>query len=324
MTVEEYRKHPALNFSTLAALDKGPQYLLKEEKEYTEAMKLGSAVDCLITDPNSFYEKFIIATANKPTGQLEYFVDQLLSLVEGDYPSEEDFITAYENTKQWNGGKLQASLDKFKERFEKEGKNYFKFVLDSQGKDILTSEDYMNCVKLSNAITKGVFTEKFFILEPGVEILYQTPIIFNCLEFQYKILVDYIKIDHNKKTISPADIKTMADSVSNFKNSIWKYRYDIQSSLYSKGVRVWVKKNYPDYKVEDFKFIVGSFSTMKTAIFNAGNLFDIGANGGTTSFGYKYKGWYELSNLYKWHVDNQIFDYTKEVYENNGEIILEV
>lgn len=328
--LEEYREYPALNYSTLSKLDRNPELLLKDTTEDSTALTLGSVVDCLITDPARYSKDYIVATVPEPTGQLGDFVSKLMNLWRVDTNLEDIFDLAYEDVKEGNGGKLRDSLEKFIDNFEtKGGKEYFDFLVKAAGKKVISVEQNSMANKLAFFIMTNKYTADYFtklIGEPSyTDILYQVPIVFEEDGVVYKILLDMLYINHMAKVIQPIDIKTMSEAVSSFPYSVFKWRYDIQASLYSTGVSKSLDLfGAKDYAIAPFKFIVGSFNNYKVRTFNAKNLIEFGKLGGETKWGTKYKGWKELTELYNWHMTNQIFDYTREEYENNGEILLEM
>ena len=79
--IKEYFDNPAISQSDLIALSKSP-YIFKQKKDnrdtYTsEALELGSAVDCLLTDRDNWEKRFHVLTANIPTGQMKEYVEIL-------------------------------------------------------------------------------------------------------------------------------------------------------------------------------------------------------------------------------------------------------
>jgi hypothetical protein len=118
------------------------------------------------------------------------------------------------------------------------------------------------------------------IVAAGPSLNKQLPILFKYKDFEYKILLDIVLIDHWNKTITPIDLKSSEDGAYSFMSKIYKYRYDIQASLYHKGIIEFAKSNFKDYNVENFLFLVGSFKYPETPLlYNAQNLMNVGEYG---------------------------------------------
>ena len=328
ITLENYRSYPALNYSTLAKVDRNPSLLLRDDTEQTQALTLGSIVDCLMTNQSKFNDLYIVAKADKPTGQQGEFIDRLWYLWRVDTVLEDIFELAYEDVKTGNGGKLRDSLEKFISNFEeKGGRTYFEFLISTIGKTVISQADYTSCTQIVNTFYIHPFTKDYFTPKKGKIILYQHPLLMNMEDNDtlYKVLLDMLIIDHEEKTIQPIDVKTMSESVSSFPYSVFKWRYDIQASLYSAAVIDYYSDlEEQGYEILPFKFMVGSFSNYKVAMYNAQDLLLFGMNGGETTWGTEYKGWLELTKLYKWHIETQQFEHTKELYDSNGEVMLKI
>ena len=60
---EEYRADPALSYSRLSQFFKqGPRALISNEKIDTLALRFGSAVDCILTAPEEFDDRFYVCS----------------------------------------------------------------------------------------------------------------------------------------------------------------------------------------------------------------------------------------------------------------------
>lgn len=98
--IEEYYKNPRVSNSLLGTMNNPRLVKLKrdrpdlfEDDEY-RSFRIGSAVDCLLTDPSRWSADFIVSNVTKPTGILGKFVSKLPAGLKPDSPSE-DYYTAY-------------------------------------------------------------------------------------------------------------------------------------------------------------------------------------------------------------------------------------
>ena len=56
MNIDHYRKSPNFSYSSLSALSISPSlYLNRKEDVISDAFRLGSALDCLLTENDKFY-----------------------------------------------------------------------------------------------------------------------------------------------------------------------------------------------------------------------------------------------------------------------------
>jgi hypothetical protein len=317
------------SFSRLSLLDKSPylfykKYILGEEIEYKEstAMNLGSAVDCLLSQPDKFYNLFYVSTSTKPTGQMENFVNKLIDLKE---ITDDAFNEAYSFTQTLNGGKLRDGIDKFIERFHKEARKYFDDKVNSEGKIVLTFEEYTKAEQAANILKTNIFTSKFLSenLGEGIDRYYQHDEIFEHNGLFYKVILDLVIVNHNDQTIHPIDIKTTSESPYGFTKSMHKYRYDLQAAIYSHYIHEkFVKdKDLETYAVQPFKFIVINVEYPNNPLIYKMSHHDMiiakmGIEGGSPT-----KGLWNLIEDLKWHISNDLWEYKREIYESNGEIV---
>lgn len=314
----KYREYPALNYSSLKNLDEHPSLVRLDIKRSSDAMDRGSLIDTLLTNEKDFEKLFHIMSEDKPTSTLLVLYENLINILT-EY-NETDIVTQAEilikDLNLWSNIKNPDLIQQrikdpilfscIKEHFE------------SQNKIKIYQTDYNNSKALIESLKTHEFTSKYFNSNDTVEILNQVPIVFKYKDFEYKVLIDILYIDHWNKLVIPIDLKTSEDSVNSFKYKIYKFRYDIQASMYHKGVIEYCNLKYPDYQIEDFLFLVGSLKYPETPLlYNARGLMSVGEFGNN-----EHKGFLELSESYFWHRQNDKWDYSKEVYLNNGIVFL--
>jgi hypothetical protein len=305
LTKDNYRAFDAVNYSKLSTLSLDPS-LVKRDIEPTEAMAFGSMFDCLLTDKDRFFEEYIVATVKKPTAQLGEFLDLYLQYA--------DYNLAHEEMKARNP-KLRDSVDKFKERIETEAGDYIRFLEESKDKKVVSSEDYFLANVMKESLVTNEFTEKYFNMDYNWRIEYQIPLLAEIKGIQYKVLLDMLLINDVTKEIYPIDIKTTSDYPNKFQNSVQKYNYLIQASLYWDVVQI----NYSDYKIHDFQFLVCSkVLPNKPYLWLADDLCRSVGKYGTSLKHMKLKGYIELAEDLKWHEETGLWEYPRSTYENGG------
>lgn len=265
--VSDYRKIDRLSYSALKTFNDDRKkyyrkYILQshDDDEESDYARLGNIVDVIMTDPDSFDDTFVIASAEKPTGQLLKFVNILFDITlketkEGVVQTDitDRMQRAYNVLKDENGGKLRDKFETFVENFVNKGRHFFDELLDSVGKTLITSEE----LDLGNSIAKTIKECDTFNVNKGCKKLTKHVILFEYNGVEMKAEIDEMEIDDLKKIIYPFDYKVTAFVEDFLYNSFLKRGYYIQSSLYKFAIECWKKENgYADYKVENLAFKV--------------------------------------------------------------------
>lgn len=236
-----YREHPALNQSKLKRLLRGPQFYLDAEPETSSSFALGGYLDALISGTDT--SEYIVSNVPKPTGQMGQYV-QFLYEHKDEYELEHAKDLAYQAV-----GIKRDSPEKMKFRFETEGLPYYEFLINSEGKTVLTSEEYNLAHDMCNAVIndpyyKGLSSEALLTN-------FQVPIYQGIQNFSCKGLIDKLVV--NKSEIRIIDFKYTGFNINEFDESIKKFGYDFQGAFYSYLVAAeWL---YGDY----FNEIKGEF-----------------------------------------------------------------
>jgi len=133
-----------------------------------------------------------------------------------------------------------------------------------------------------------------------------------------------MSIDHNNKIVYMEDIKTGSSRADEFTKSFIKYCYYFQEAVYTKAFDSICKQlGLVGYTLAPFKFIFIGRGEKVPHVFEISDKWHNAAiNGFTTKAGYKYKGLDENLDLIYYHWKNKLYDFSQEVYENNGSLIL--
>lgn len=341
---KNYRKNDALNFSAIKDFDEhGPlayykKYVAKEKPESTptDAFDIGNLVDCLLTVPDTFDDRFfVISPDNSLTGQSKELVDEMFLITKKYYNQEtgetevsfeEIFRTAFDNVqidkrtgehikfkgKNWetvlssfSGGPMEDYYDRLCENISKRGVTHSNYTI---------AESIVRSLLEVPAIN-NVFNPS----DSDVEVQTQYPLYFEYMGVKLKGLLDVVHINHATKTVKEFDLKT-SWTVLDFQYNRNTNRYYLQEAVYNAGL----KAAFPDYTINPRTYIIAD-SKNQIRPYLARTLvdhLDQGYNGFTTQSGYRRRGINEIITEIQWHFDHSVWNTTSEIYKNNDEIVL--
>jgi len=322
-TVKEYRDSPELNYSILKEMQYNPSVILgTDEHKDSDAMKLGSMVDTILTEPDRFEEQFHIMSATRPSDTVQDIIQRLIQL--GYNLSDRHEVIAecrlvnYRNN--WGSEKLY-------EYIVEEGSPYFDELQISKEKRLVTSEEN----ELANRIAQLLATHKWTSAYFGtgykdIEVIFQFKFYSKIMGVDVKSMLDILLVDHFAKTIQPLDLKV---GEQNFNISFFKFKWYLQGAMYREALEVFKDNSkFNNYKVEEFKFIhVNTKQLNYPTIYKMNNTFHEHALLGWKEMGREFLGIYELIEDFKWYEDYRIRTgathlIPRRLIENNGVIEL--
>ena len=312
--IDAYFESTAVSQSELKLLGKGIDYYLnnevkiKEEKyfdEPAEHFKIGSAVDCKITEGDDVFNKlYYISTLEKMPS------DAMVSIVRQVYDAAHRLETPFEPIIDLYRELIIAACvaENYQPRWgedakvnavKREGEAYWLEIANAGDRTILTIEEKVLIDRVVDSIKlHPEFANYYKRAEEGdgIDILFQFPLYFGFQEMNCKALLDIVIIDHPHRLIIPWDIKTLWDTVANFPSQSNKRRYDIQGSFYHNAlvrlknrltnsiVNNYDIEDYPsvrDYQVDGFSFLVQSTTFNNNAVLfkMESSLLEMGKNG---------------------------------------------
>lgn len=298
------------------------------EDEDDTALRIGSAVDCLLTSPERWEGDFVVGDVYKPYGLMFKFVSNLPKGLTIDSPTE-SYQAAYEKA----GYKKDISwvVNQFLTN-EKTVDYYLWLTSRDETKIALSKDEYQQVLKCVDTIRANEFVRKYFVnTDPDKELLHQVPIYFDYTlddeVHECKALLDGILIDHKARTIQPFDLKTTGKSVWEFSSSFLHFGYYRQCAFYEEALYSTaspVRKLLDEgYAMLDFIFIpveTKSDSHNPALIYRTSpSERYCGLNGCSLGERY-YPGINDLIRAYKWHTDNDYWELPKAVYDSGGEI----
>jgi len=325
MKTQEYRAINAKNYSMLKDFLKDRQKFYKKYVlgEYTPDeqnmdLRVGSAVDCMLFTPEEFDELFFVGdSAKTPTGKGLVFVKTLFELQEKGGEFMDNALQAYNAA-----GLTTPKFDTYMEKFE--GSNleeYYISLIQAKTKTVLSVDEYSIAERICQKLKDTEITRKILIEEEGIN---QLTILFSLEGEMFKSRLDRVVIDHKNKVIKPYDLKCTYED-EDFVYNFLKNRYYLQQGLYEVAIEAWRDENYPDYTIDPFRFIV-----IKSSSVNQPLVYELSPSEGSflynfkTEKGAKYKGVIPIINEINWHIQNNIWDISKENYQKYNFILQKI
>jgi hypothetical protein len=306
-----------LNYSTLKALDTDPENLIAEDKDFSDGLIFGSAVDTLMFDGKKEYDKnFYVLSASKPTASLEVLADAYIEIMQTKNMHSRDVSLALElikDLKLWSNIKKEETLIA---KLTKEFWDYIDAVQEAGDKHVIDPETNEKVSLAVNTLKTHQFTGDYFNEEQeDVDIVTQLALVFEMFGRTMKAMLDMVVVDHENKTVRPCDMKTMGENPKTFPSKIIKWRYDIQAELYTEAIKAWMVENYPGYELLPFRFVVISSQHLeKPYVYEVDpKEFRGKINDHRTV---KLRSTEELVQEFEWHSKFQMFSYPREMYEN--------
>ena len=172
-----------------------------------------------------------------------------------------------------------------------------------------------------DSLRTNPFTADWIVGNENIELHKQVVLDFEYLGVRCKGLVDLIAVDRKRCIVYPIDIKTSSSSTGLWGHTMfWKFRYDIQAAFYSYGIKnSGLLEELGCDKVHPFRFIVENQDFPgNPLVYQIGDtIAHLGQFGGTAE-GRVYEGFHQAIERYKWHTENDLWQYPMHDYLNNG------
>jgi len=316
-----------ISYSLLKSFDEnGPRVLIERKNVKTKSTEFGNRLDDFISlSTEEFNEKYLIVQ-NKIEGDLLILAQNVAKSIKIEY----DENNKYKKDTTDAIIKIISYLDLFK-RIKKDETRILKFnnkefydlvdlIKSYPKKEFITPTEYSKLIECRSALYNHKSTKSYFNCEGNIEEIYQAEINYEYLGRNIKVILDKIIINHDKLTIQGLDLKSGSPATHEFIKNFFTYKYYIQGALYIKALNQYIiDRGLYGYTICPFKYIY-----QPTFDFNNPKVFVLtkkwiraAFDGFTTNSGYKYRGIDELIIEINWHINNQVFNETKEFHENN-------
>ena len=316
-----YRNDNALSYSKLSQFFRnGPKALISTEKVDTPSLRFGSLVDCILTAPEEFDDRFYVADIDKFSDTIRKIVERIY-LEHTDFTDQiceiqEDLLINILNEENYQSNwKDRTRIDKIIDL----GQDYYTVLKYSTGKIVISPQEFSEASQCVQTLKTHPFTYQIFECSEDEEIFYQLKFKDEVAGVPVRIMTDCIKVNHKKKWIQPYDLKTTGKNEEEFEKSYVDWNYSIQKGLYSRVLVQKLKNDdfFKDYDLLSFKFIVINKNNLCPLIWDIGNDENDGVNDYRLQ---KSLGldWSKLLIDANWHLQNGKFDYSRKSYENKG------
>lgn len=348
ITFKEYTAIPAVNNSILNMVASNPKWIewrmqgVEMDDGDKVAFRVGSAIDCLLTEPHKFDAQFFVTNLNKPTGMMGKFIyylpEGLVNPLSEDSTKSDFDEKPYKEAYEKSGYKtpLKTVVKNF--WTEPIYVNYYLVSNSVKDKQVLSIEEYKEVEFAVKAISSNPHTASYFssIRPDNIQHCYQYPIIWNKTltsqksdlfgdytdteEVMCKGLLDLVIWDHELKTVRPVDLKSTGHSTLDFEKYFYEYSYFRQCAFYVDGLKEELKKlNRTDYTILPFHFVVTPKKNMgyPALIFEVSlDTLEKGYLGGVHDGKY-YKGLNQLISDYIWHKKTGNWSAPRDIIEKN-------
>jgi hypothetical protein len=341
MTEREYRKEKRLSYSGIKAFaDNRMKYYKNYEAGYifededSDSMTLGSVADCLELEPEDFDNRFVVATVEKPGGQMGDFTDRLFKRTK-ECLSVDGVVTrsmnslmreAYEDVAfDRNGVRVAFKRKTFEQVVEEfangAGVDFHNQQRATLEKTLIGPGDEEQAMKILTLARNHRNTRALLSLRAGkrYQVINQLKMMFMLWGMEAKGMIDKVIIDHERKIIQPFDMKTTY-APEQFMYNYLKYRYYIQAYVYHIGLEDWASNNgMVEYEVKPMKFMVLDSNAVMDPIIHVCTIDNLKqARDGFWDRGKYYKGTEELCRDIYWHRTKDLWTSSRENYEASG------
>lgn len=197
ITEEEYRRDPALSYSTLSKFKRSGFNELNHlfDRIETPSLTFGSAVDSIITGGyEEFKSRFMVAEFPSIPDSIISIVKALFDAYHSDYNTIEaipnsniiDIASTFNYQSNW---KPETRAKVIKEK----GSIYYKLLYLSQDKTIISTAIYENIIEAVDSLESSPSTEWYFKKEnpfENIERLYQLKFKANLNGINYRCMAD--------------------------------------------------------------------------------------------------------------------------------------
>lgn len=297
------------------------------EGEDAVHFRVGTALDMMITDPDSLEQTFHISTCERPGGLMAKFIDALQQGLTQNH-DKSYYQAAYE------ASGYGMSINNVISNFWKKDAHvaYYKEREKAKSKKVLTAEEYETALICKKELLTNPCTSEYFAR--GRKVLFQVPIYWTFDGIECKGMLDMLVINDAEQTIEIIDIKTIRKSANEFPYSFFQYGYYIQAYFYWYAVRELLAGRAVSpalsssllERVKDYTVKAPLFMVVPKVEGNRALLYSLSDADMQVLFEgtEKFEGVNSLLSRWSFHNKSQQWEFPREVYLNSGKIPLKI
>jgi hypothetical protein len=297
-----YRERPELSQSSLKKLLQHPSEFKYKKKKSSEALSIGSGVDCLLLTPDLFFKEYFVGDAPAPPEAIRNILNQLytnMNILNVPVSVDEEIIKIARGMSYRMSNSDEVVLNKVNEHF-----HYYRFLVESKGRKVISPADYELWTKVVEYVEQDSLWKQFVTDRSG-ETFNQVEIYWNYNDIALKSLLDVVIVDHKNKIVYPIDLKTTSLPLSGFlrrSGAFYKFDYPFQGAFYTSSL----KEDFKGYTIDPFVFYVVDIVNMTSMVYRCSE----------SLLEEHTERWKKSIELYKWHSEKDQWDYKKEEYES--------
>lgn len=326
--IKDYYASPALDQTKLKLLlGNDPRKFLEPPVIDIQSTKLGSLVDCLVTDPVEFETDYYVTQLEVlPTDAVKSIISTYYDVIK-EFPlldNDTTLLKVITDANYYNNLKPETKLAKVLET----GSEYLNDLKACGDRIIITQAD-LTLAQTMVSNLQSTFPEILMNTNPDIEIKYQVSIYEAIRGIACKGLIDILIINHSEKKVKIIDLKTFYGHPLEFSSAVHSHRYDIQLAFY-KELYELSSEYLLDYQIECYCLVSSStYPEIPVLIQLTDELLKIGAVGRdafTISASYcpelyikmnEIEGFRDLLEKYKFYQEHG-FDKDQRIVLNNS------
>lgn len=325
----EYRVLGGFSYSLLATFlrEDDPKVLVESTKKESGALRFGSLVDCLMTEPEMIPERFCIRNFTSPSDQI---ISAMLYIYD-TMPDARTFMYVPDDLKLEGAahaeyGKTWLNTTVLKKL--NDNASYYTYLQEAEGKTLVSHTDFKTAEECVHILKTHPFTEKYMgdgdPFEEGIERINQLKFKSAYDNTLIRCMFDRIIVNHKDKTIQPIDLKTTGKAEKKFEGSVLDWDYYIQAGMYSQILLDVISQDdyFKDFTILPFKFVVINRYRRKPQVWTYklvkedNDLIDPNEE---VLLQHGFKPWRRLVIEANWHLQTGKFDYPYETYVSGGD-----